>query len=236
MQLHPDTQTEIKRIFNWFGEQEITDTQGQTYKVYIRLVGDDDATKARVYALRKSNELRKKLRDPESDEYNAVILPVEFLENEQLIAEILQAKLIELYQQAGKEVRHKYPKEPAGDADLAEQEKYQTALDNWQSELNKKIEEWIEPRYSKLMFEYGSKLVEDLRRECRIVRENNWCSNEFQLKFKDMCTYSGTFSDVEMKESFFSSIEEFNNLRTEVKTQFIDFYSDLDLSTEELKK
>ena len=44
---------DIKPLFHWFGEQEIVDTQGNTFRVFIRLVGDAEINRSRVFALRK---------------------------------------------------------------------------------------------------------------------------------------------------------------------------------------
>jgi hypothetical protein len=40
----------------------------------------------------------------------------------------------------------------------------------------------------------------------------------------------------EMKEKFFGSYDDFVNLRSEVKQQFLEFYEALDISSDELKK
>lgn len=237
VQLSPEiVDVNIKPVFNWFGQQEIVDTQGNTFTVYIRLVGDEDLNRARVAALRKSNELRKKLRDPESDEYNALILFGDFLSKEQLVSEIINYNLIDLYQKAGKEVRIPYPKEPAGDAELEKQEQYQQEIDTWQDRLNAKIQDWLEPRLSKLTLDTEAKSEEVLRKEYKQIKENQVCNAEFQKRFKELCVFYGTFSDSEMKETFFESYEDFANQRSEVKEQYIEFYEALDLSSDELKK
>jgi hypothetical protein len=55
-------------------------------------------------------------------------------------------------------------------------------------------------------------------------------------KFKEMSVYLGTYKDSEFKERLFKDFEEFENLPNEIKTQFLDNYSVLEISGEDLKK
>ena len=64
----------ISTLFNWGKKFSLVDKNNtEIYEVYIRLVGDAEYGRSRVYALRKSSELRKKLNNLESDERIAFI-------------------------------------------------------------------------------------------------------------------------------------------------------------------
>jgi hypothetical protein len=235
-QLHPEiSDVDISPIFHWFGEQEITDTQGKTFRVFVRLVGDAELNRARVFALRKSSDLRKRFKDPNSDERNGFIQDLDMLNEDQLKVELIHYRLQELYLEAGKEVKIAYPKEPSGD-DLERQERYQEEVDAWQLKLTEAINNYVEPRYAKIKEKYNEKPINELYEEYQKIIVSKLCEAEFQTKFKEICVFFGTHSDEKMTKKFFNSFEEFENLRTIVKQQFIEFYDALEMSTEELKK
>jgi hypothetical protein len=236
MQLHPDLNTDASPVFDWFAQQEITDTNGNIFKVFIRIVGENELGQAKVFALRKVNELRLKLNDPSSDERLGLLLPKELIDAEQLRATILYFKLQELVREAGKEIKIKYPKEPSDESDIEAHAKYQEELDTWQDKLNAKIQEYTNAKYEKVLADYKNKTTDDLYPEYVKLITLQLCEQEFQNNLRDMCTYFGTYKDEELKERFFSSFTEFENLHSKVKQQFLDFYHDLDLSTDELKK
>lgn len=235
-QLNPElNDVELKPLFSWFGRHEITDSNGNTFDVYIRLVGDVEINRARVFALRKSAELRKLLKTEGTDERIGLIEGLSPDSKDGFIAGIMFRKAQELYLDAVKEVRVKTPKEPSS-ADLEAQEKYQLEVDSWQDRYNKALNDWVTPRYEKYMNLLSSKSENDIRQEYESIIIKSVCDNTFQSKFKEMCTFFGTFKDEEMKQPFFESFEEFENLRSDVKKQFIEFYSALDLSNDDLKK
>lgn len=236
MQLHPELNNDSSPVFHWYGCQEITDNKGETFKVWIRLVGESDLGQARVYALRKVYELKLKLRDEDSDEYKALIVSIMDLDRDQLVTSLLYFKFQEIVREASKTVKIKYPKEPNSNADIERQSEYQNDLDTWQSKLEEAVQDYVTPRYERIKSDYSSKSYEQIYDEYIKYLRTQICDHEFQKRFTDKCVYLGTFKDEELKISFFNSLEDFENLPTEVKDQFISFYKDLDLSSEELKK
>ena len=51
-----------------------------------------------------------------------------------------------------------------------------------------------------------------------------------------MCVFYGTFLDENYTIRAFPTYEQFENLPVEIKTQFINNYSQLDIGSEDLKK
>ncbi len=63
----------ISILFNWGKEFILYDeNRKELFKVYLRIIGDSDLNKAKVYALRKSAEMRKKLK---SKKHNLLVVP-----------------------------------------------------------------------------------------------------------------------------------------------------------------
>jgi hypothetical protein len=111
---------DLSKLFHWGKQFEITDRFGKkVMDVYLRLVGDAELNRARIFAIRKSSELRKKLKEENSEE-RLVFIP-DLDENKQdLIDRISVLKIKEFTQAASKEVSIPLPKEPKSDAPLEE--------------------------------------------------------------------------------------------------------------------
>ena len=77
---------DISKLFHYGKKFDIQDRNGKkVLTVFIRIVGDADLNRARVYAIRRSAELRERLRSKESDESLAFIPPIESVEKNSLI-------------------------------------------------------------------------------------------------------------------------------------------------------
>ena len=123
---------DIAKLFYWSKESAIADSHGNILaKIWIRLVGDADLNIARVFALRKSAELRAKLKDPESDEHKAFIQDVSIVEKSNLIDTVVGLSLRGISRNAYKEINVPIPKEPDSDAPLEKQEKFQKEVDEY---------------------------------------------------------------------------------------------------------
>jgi hypothetical protein len=77
---------------------------------------------------------------------------------------------------------------------------------------------------------------EDVIREYKNSVTTTLCEQEMLAKFKDYCVYLGSYKDKNFQIPAFTSFEEFENLLSEVKDQFVNYYDSLEIGTEELKK
>lgn len=237
MQYIDKNDVNISKLFEWGKSLVITDAHDTpVMTLYIRLIGDSDMNKARVYGLRKSAELRKKLRENNSEERLAYIPEFEFIEKENLIESTLSFQLKELTDKAFKNLDLQLPKEPSSDATLEELENYQKEVDSWprkrENEVRKVVEDAVDTERKSLNLLSKDELSK--RYETFII--NSLCETEMYTKFQEMCVYYGTFLDDKCKQLAFNSIEEFSNLPEFIKTQIIDSYYSLDIKVEELKK
>lgn len=226
---------DISKLFTWGKKFEITSNTGKI-DVYIRLIGDEDLNKARVYALRKSSELRKKLKEKDSDERLAYIPDIEYYDKDLLVEQLVLFRVKELATEAVSELQFNIPKEPDSRAGLEEQEKYQELIDKFPEEREVQIRKHIEQRVDKERELYKSKSLEELYRELERSLINQACESEMVIRFREMCTYFGTYSDEKFKKRFFSNLEQFSNLPSQIKNELMDSYLTLEISGEELKK
>jgi len=228
---------DISKLFIWSNEVEIkSDTSKEPIKVYMRLVGDAEVNRARVFALRKSAELRKKLKDENSDEYFAMIADIDLLDEEQLVSYLLLENSRDLYSRILKEIEIAKPKEPHSEASLEEQEKYQLAIDEYPRKLHEAVLAKMEKELKNLEENFKTKSKQDLYNLYKKNVSNVACETEMYSSFKGMCIFFGTFSDKELKERFFNSFEELDNLPSKVKVQFTTAYDGLEIGMDNLKK
>src|SRR5574338_1291244 len=77
---------DLQKLFGWGRVFEVINPQTEEAEaiVYMKLLGDADLGRARVYALRKSAELRRKLKDTNSDEYLAWVRDINEVSEEDL--------------------------------------------------------------------------------------------------------------------------------------------------------
>lgn len=228
---------DISQLFNWGKVFLLTGESGETEtSVWIRLAGDADINRARVYALRRSAELRKKLREENTDERYAFIQDRELFDKERLVAVLSGLSIRSITHQAVKETKIPFPKEPKSDAPLEEIEKFQSEIDSYPERKDKELRKIVEKELSK----YAKKLEKLSEDELYIAyiteMTNELCEQEMINSFREMCTFFGCYKDSKYKERLFSDFEEFTNLNTHTKQQFLSAYQSLELGTEELKK
>jgi len=228
---------DIKKLFNWNEKVTIYGVDGiENETVYMRLIGDADWNKSRVKALRASAELRKKLKDENSDEFLAYIPIKEQVDKDALIEMMVILNMSDFRDEVIKNIDIPFPKEPSPDATLEDLEEYQKELDNFEearletikeelTKISEREKEKLSKRsFDKLYDEYVQNLV------------NTLCKEELNKVFISYSVYFGSYKDAEFTEKYFDSYETFINLPTAVKNQFMDSYLNIDIGVYELKK
>lgn len=226
---------EIGPLFSW-SKEFVIESNGEEIPVYMRVVGDADVNKSRVSALRRSAELRKKLRDSDSDEHFAYIKPMEDLSIESLVSVILVFSMREFSEQAKKEVKIKLPKQPKSDAKTEEHEKYQKEVDEYPEKYQKELKKLLEKKVDAEKDRLSGLGKEVLYTKYTDVMIEELCERELLKAFREWTAYLSAYKDKELTQKFFTSFEEFNNLPSELKEQFIKEYSLLELTMDNLKK
>lgn len=229
---------DISRLFHYGKKFDIKDRDGKkVLTAYIRLVGDAELNRARVYAIRRSAELRDRLRTKTSDEALAFIPPIESVEKNSLIETCLNILLSTFTRDALREADLPIlPKEPSSNADLELQEEYQKKVDQYPEERNKAIYIYVSKRKELEQNRLEALTLEEIYEYYKRLVISDLCEQEMLNKFREQCVYYGTFKDSNYTTRLFPNFELFENLPIEIKSQFLSNYSDLDIGAEELKK
>ena len=227
----------IIKLFNWGDKFDIKNSGGEVvFTAWIRVVGEHDINMARVYSLRKSAELRKKLKTEGTDERLGLLPEIEVAEKDKVIETIILLTIRDISDRSVKNMEVKYPKEPDSDVTLEEQEDYQKKVDNWPQYIEKKIQGLIEKESNVERKRLNKLSPEELKKEYETLMINRLCENEMYNNFQDMCVYSSCYRDSKYRNRLFHSIEEYQNLPSVIKERLAEFYSSLTIDTDELKK
>ena len=96
----------ISKLWNW-GTQFETETPQGMLTFWMRVVGDADLNRARVYGLRQSATLRRQLKDENSDERLALVPELDITEKDKIVTAILVYTVTELTDRAQSKLEHK---------------------------------------------------------------------------------------------------------------------------------
>jgi hypothetical protein len=226
---------DISPLFSWSREFEVVwgDTK---VPVFMRLLGDADMNRARVAALRKSAELRRKLKDNDSDERMAFIKDIDDIDIDTLIAVVIVFSMREISERNVPKLKIRAPKIPRSDAKTSVHEKYQADIDSYpdrrQEELKALINKDIESMKASLLLEPKDTVY----RKYVNAMIDEMCEQELLREFKSQCCYLGSYKDESLSERLFASYEDFNNLESSLKQQFLTEYSNIELHGDDLKK
>lgn len=227
---------DINKLFSW-GKKFILDVgDGQEIAVYMRLLGDADVNRARVYALRKSAELRKELSDTNSDIRWATIRQEDAMELEDITNYILVFSMREITNSAIREVDIPVPKPPKSNAALAKMEKYQKELDEYPAKRQDAVNQFIQKEVDKLKKYLMKEDKSTLYRRYVNTLIDEFCEREAIKAYSDMECYLGCYSDENYKEKFFKDFETFDNIDEQQKEVFKTAYSKIGIGMNELKK
>jgi hypothetical protein len=228
---------DLTKLFKWNKGVEIRDENNEVVKtVYMRLVGDAELNRARVFALRESSNLRRLLKTEGSEEREAFIADLDIRGPDFLAKAITILSMNTIANEARRSVVLDLPREPDSDASLEEQERYQQLVDDFPNKYVENVEEKMSELSQRLESDMLALPLEELEKAYEEAIIGNMCSTKMTSRFQDMCVFLGTFADKEMKNRLFSSFEEFDNLATEIKDQLIFQYNTLDMPVENLKK
>lgn len=228
---------DISRLFYWGDKFSIKNrVGGNLYDCYMRIIGDADLNRARVYALRNSAALRARLKDKNSEERQAFLLMYDLVDENKLIDVLVYMSVREITLKSLEDIDVPFPKEPDDDATLEEQEKYQYEVDNWENTREQKVRAYIDAELQKIKNGLVNLSKEELYKIYEEKAIEELCQNEMLSRYKEFSAFCGAYKDEKFKERLFSSLEEFNDLPTDIKNQFVNYYSSLELSVDSLKK
>jgi hypothetical protein len=234
-QIVEHSDVDISPLFSWSKEFEVV-SNGTTIPVFMRLLGDADMNRARVAALRKSAELRKKLKDLDSDERVAFIKDIDDIELENLVAVVIVFSMRDLSEKAQAKLKIKAPKAPRSDAKTSAHEKYQEDIDSYPARRQAELKELLNKEVEIMKASVSSLGKEAVYKRYVNSMIDEMCEQELLREFKAQCCYFGSYKNRDLTEKLFSSYEEFANLQSNLKEQFLTEYSTMELQGDDLKK
>jgi len=210
-------------------------------KVWVRLLGDEDLKEAYKYARIASSEKRTQLRNKESDDYKDAIAQLYDVPKENLIF-LMKASRESTYSNEASIIveRPDLPK-------IEEIAQIPDAPTLEEQEVLDKTEKDIEDKYAAALKDYVDTKLTELEAELNEMSDIDLfdiVSNEliniqameaFSLELKDQKGYRGTYEDETCKERAFSSIDDFKNTLSLIKSQVIEGYESLEITGDELK-
>lgn len=227
---------DINKLFSW-GKKFVLDIgEGQEVAVYMRLLGDADVNRARVYALRKSAELRKELSDKDSDIRWATIRQEDAMELEDISNYIIVFSMREITNNAVREVDIPVPKPPKSNSSLAKMEKYQKEIDEYPAKRQDAVNQFIQKEVDKLKKFLMKEDKSALYRKYVNTLIDEFCEREAIKAYSDMECFLGCYADENYKEKFFKDFETFDNIDEQQKEVFKTAYSKIGIGITELKK
>jgi hypothetical protein len=229
---------DITKLFRYKTEVEVKDElTGDSGKFYLRIIGDADLNRARVFGLRKAAQLRKELKDPESETREAFITEfADIVSGDLLVESILIMKTGEMQREIVNMTDVPEPRAPKSDAPQEAHENFQMEVDDYEAKYRKeyaKNARKVEKRERKSLEGIGEDELYILYEGTVIDR---MCTEEMTTKYYEMCVFMGAYSDPDYQRKAFSSFEEFENAAPHLKDLLMEQYRYLELGMSELKK
>jgi len=237
---------DIQKLFGWGRVFEIVNptNEDDITLVYMKLLGDADLGRARVHAMRKSAELRRKLKDEDSDERISWVRSIEELTVQDLVNLITVYSSREISNNARAKVKlPPTPKPPKSKAKLEKSEQFQKDVDEYPQKKAKAISDAVAKEVEDLQKSLIKRGKEELYNDYVKKLIDEMCEQEAITAFETMQTFLGCYTDDTYKVKFFRdsetnepSFEMFDNLEPTIKAQFKDAYRSIDIELSELKK
>jgi hypothetical protein len=228
---------DINKLFIWGKKYDIVNAQGEVvYEVYMRLLGDADLNRTRVHALRKSQELRKKLRDVNSDERMLYVREKDELSKDELVYNVIALSMRDINNRAVREVKVPRPKAPKSDAKLEKMEKYQAELDEFPKKFQEALQKFIKTEVDKLKKALDEQSEDELYKMYLRLQIDEFCELEAYNAYKQMELYLGCYKDPDYTERVWDTFEKFENFDHDMKAEIRAAYETLDIRMDELKK
>lgn len=228
---------DISKLFVWGKKFDIVDKDEEPVSsVYIRLLGDADVNRARVFALRKSAELRKKLKDPTSDERLIYVREIDELSIDELKQYVLAFSLRDMTNTGMKEVNVPTPKMPKSNASLEKMEKYQQELDAYPQKYQEALTAYIKKQSDLLLKSLDTDSKEVLHKKYLDGLIEEFCEQEAFRSYNDMELFLGCYKDENYTERAFASFDELDNQPADLKQQLRAAYQSIRIDMNELKK
>lgn len=230
---------DISKLFKWHTVHIITDARGNeildedgnSVKVYIRIIGDNDMDTSRRLALRYAKMLRN---DYEANREELVPI-LDGMDKESLIDLIVVNNITEFYRQAERDVELAYPAEKKTPS-AKEEEIYSEEVDTYFERLNDAIISKTKEIAENFREYYRGKDEAAIREAVAVSYINKAIEERMNTFFSDCILLFSCFEDPNFTIPVFKDIDEVISASSILKSQLHVAYKTLSLSDTELKK
>lgn len=228
---------DISALFKWNKKVEVADVvSGNSISFYMRLLGDADLNRARAHGYRKSAELRRKLKTPDSDERMLMLAELSDISDlKVLIPTIEILRTPEIYQNVMRNMDMTEPVEPSKE-DLEAWELYQVVVDEYPKKFRVEVERRADEIRKVDMEELEKRPSEELYKIYEAEVISKLCQEEMTDAFYDMSIYLASFKDDKFKHPAFKNFEEYDNVHPILKSKLKTEYQNLEMGIDTLKK
>ena len=227
--------SKLSDLFRWSKKLEIKEGDRVLDTVYLRLVGDADFQDAKNVALKASKSLRIRLKNPETEDYQASFSDIDTLSREELAMGIVYGEITDYRDEAIVKNPDKMPPDPLDNPTLEEQEEYEETLEKMRTDRITALAKYIEKRTDERKAELLEEEDDRLRELYHYSIINLKCNEEFTNAFRSYQIYRGTYKDAKFKELAFDSFEDFTSCSPQLKEILLQSYIGLELSGDDLK-
>jgi hypothetical protein len=210
-------------------------------KIWIRVLGDFDLSRAYKAARIASSKKRDALRDPMSEDYQDEVLGIDTFSYEEKLDLIKTSKLSNFTSEAQAHVvrpdaikLEEISPDPDA-ASLEDLEKLDIEEISSEVEYREKIQAYIDSKLEELEGELKQKTIEEIDEQAKYEISNIVPFTVFLTEVSNYKILYGTFRDKSCSEPEFSSITDIKNLPKEIRDFIIEELNELELGTEEIK-
>lgn len=222
-------------------DKPILDDAGNPVKIYMRIVGDFDLQESFRLARMASAEKRKRLRDPESDDYKAEIKLFEEASKEECELIIKTSRSANWYSQAFSAVIR--PDEVkisdvAVDPDaptLEEQEKLDAANEEADAQYRRELDQFVETKGKELDEELSKLELTDLRLLAQIETSIILPLNIFMSELVEQKVWRSIYLDKDYTVRAYRDVKHYRDTPDIIKKQLEQAYTELESREDGLK-
>lgn len=232
----------LKDLLKYKEKVEIKNQSGKTLKsVWIRLLGDEDLTRAYKLARVASTDKRAALTNPDTIDFKDEVAILGDFPRQDLIDVIKQSNQNKFTSEAFVKVNREEAiklEDIAVEPDaptLEEQELMDKKIQDQEDAYQKKIDEYVELRLSELAASLESKSDEEVLKMAQKEYSNILPLQTFMSELSAQKVFLGTFQDEACKTQEFESVHDFKNAHPYVKEQLVNAYNSLEISPDDIK-
>lgn len=214
----------LDKLWRWTVTDELGLPDGKKLTVTARRLNKDGRRDRDKYAFEQARALKKKLEDPDSDEYKEFVLPAETLPREDILLALENKERMQLVAQARLEFLSPSPSDKETDATtLSERLEAMDQEDETMAGIEEERADWVETSLAANMAALEELSDEELVVLAKKTAVDNVSNAEWWTAYSDGCLRFGIFVD---NKPFFKDWP--TEADDDLKAKLLELYRDAD--------